>query len=62
MGVETRVTGPKACALRHGDSMGLIHDGAHMKLEVNGAWDGLIIYHRVMMNVQLESDEDFTRC
>ena len=40
--------------LRQDYGAGLIQDGAHMKLEVNGARGGLIIYHGVMLKVELD--------
>ena len=33
---------------------GLIQDGVHKELEVDGAEGGLIIYHGVMLKVELD--------
>jgi hypothetical protein len=35
----------------------LIQDNAHMELVVDGAQGGLIIYHRVMLKVEMDSEK-----
>ena len=40
--------------LRQGYGAGLIQDGAHVSLESTGREGGLIIYHGVMLKVELD--------
>ena len=54
-GVETRGAGLRARAASTDYGAGLIQDGAHVTLKSMGREDGLIIYHEVMLKVQLES-------
>jgi hypothetical protein len=48
---------PKVCVLRDGEGVELIQDNAHMELVVDGAQGGLIIYHRVMLKVEMDSEK-----
>ena len=53
-GVETRGAGLRACAASADYCTGLIQDGAHESLESTGRRGGLIIYHGVMLKVELD--------
>ena len=48
--------GLRACAASTDYGAGLIQDGAHESLKSTGREGGLIIYHGVMLKVELESD------
>ena len=55
-GVETRGAGWRACAAASTDyCAGLIQDGAHVSLKSTGREGGLIVYHEVMLKVELGS-------
>ena len=55
LGVETRGAGPRGLVwLRQDYDAGLIQDGAHESLESTGRRGGLIIYHGVMLKVELD--------
>ena len=53
-GVETRGAGLRACAASTDYGAGLIQDGAHESLKSTGREGGLIIYHGVMLKVELD--------
>ena len=53
-GVETCGACPRLVRLRQDYGAGLIQDGAHESLKSTGREGGLIIYHGVMLKVELD--------
>jgi hypothetical protein len=50
---------PKGCLLRHAMARGRFKTVYTWKLQVDGAWDRLILYQGVMLKVELESNGRF---